>query len=197
MERRTFILALGATALAGCDEGVPTADRRTREPVYGTGVVKPSDPAPTYSPGPPASSYADMKLTDVRIQVNRGMGRPFQYGGFSPDHVHSVLASKLRSVINAANPGGTRAARAEVKLSSITIATKGGRKPAYDSVIIASATFFDVATGAQIGGRENLGAQASYRPAFLGGQDRVLSPQQELELITTHSVSALARKIYG
>jgi len=137
-----------------------------------------------------------MRIVGVDVVEKRGGGRPFIYAGFAPQKVHGVLGAKVQANLNAANPAGSRPTRAVVTLSAIKIAQKGGRKADYDSVIIAKADFIDVETGAKIG-EGRLGAQATYRPGFLGSQDKVLTPEQELQMITTHSAQVLAKQVFG
>ena len=183
MHRRGFILASGAVLVAGCDT--------TTTP---QAVPRPA-PVAASAAAAEVTGVQAMQIVDVNIVERRGGGRPFNYGGLDPQRVQGVLASKTKSALNRANPAGTRPTRADVTLSAIVIATKGGRQAAYDSVIIAKADFIDVATGQKVGtGR--FGAQATYRPAFLGGADKVLSPEQELELITTHSTNELAKQVF-
>jgi hypothetical protein len=185
MLRRTFLFTAAAGLMTGCQTT--------------------TQPAATLSTTPPklvpASSdkltVSGMKIVAVEVVLNPGMGRPFRYAGLPPAKVHETLARKVQAALNGANPSGIRPAKAVVKLSAVTIADATPNQKAYDSAILASARFYDQETGAKIGEGGALGAQATYRPSFLAGQDRVLSPEQELELITTHGATVLAKRIFG
>ncbi|PIE10315.1 MAG: hypothetical protein CSA70_11890 [Rhodobacterales bacterium] len=171
--RRAFLPHEAAALAGGCQSTVnPGVEGHWAKYATTTSPVA-NGSKPGFSPAP---GIADMRIDQVEIKVEPGMERLFRCVGFSPTQVHDLIGKKIKSALNGVNRWGRRNTKAIVRLYSITIATEGGRKAACDSVIIADAAFVDQETGQKIG-EGRLGAQSSYRPEVLGGEDRVLSPQ--------------------
>lgn len=191
--RNMFAMLLAMGVLAGCQ--TTTAPSQPAKDAANT-----SAPVTSTNTGSVASvseaTVAQAHVVDVEVVVNHKAIGVISFGDLNEAIFVERLDSKATRILGAANPGGAVKAKAVITVNSVIIASKNVRAKAYDSVIGAHAQLFDTATGLKIGGKFQLGLQATYRPALAGGRDRVLSPEQELELITTHSVTKLKENMY-
>ncbi|WP_458878255.1 hypothetical protein [Arenibacterium sp. CAU 1754] len=114
MERRSLLLSLGATLLAGCDTSTPATKRASREPVYGHGVVKPGgSDASALASGDAGTKTNDdggtsnLQVVDVSVDTSAIDGVE---GGreiaVPPAQIKTDLRNALLGTLRSANSGG-------------------------------------------------------------------------------------------
>lgn len=182
MKRRFFALGAGAMFVTGCQASS----------VQPAKVVGQSH---NTARSTAQAAQMDMTVVDVSVAFGSEFDRKSELAGVSRAQVERSIDSIFTQTLGAANPAGTRRARADITVFELLVA--GGASGSANTILFGAVKFHDVATGAEIGRARQLPSRAAFRATGFGGGAFVQAPREELASVVFYSARELAERIYG
>jgi hypothetical protein len=130
MERRIFLVGLGAAFLAGCEDGTSSTKRPSPEPVYGHGVFKPGSSDKTaLAPGDTGQQLADgrrgssLKVVEVSVDTSAIEGVQGRAISVPPAQIGADIRSTLLASLG--NNAGDRPVKVNLLVERVVLVSPG------------------------------------------------------------------------
>ena len=206
MERRGFILALGATVLAGCAEGTPSTKRPSREPVYGHGVYKPgssTDKTPL-APGDTGAQLSDgrrgssLKVVAVSVDTSAIEGVTGRNLSVQPAKIGADVRSTLLASLG--SNAGERPVEVKLLIESVALVSPG------QSVLVGGVStirgrmwIVDPKSGAVMMKPTAVSgtAKGGWAPGGLLGAALTKSPQEDYRATVAGFAADVTKRLFG
>lgn len=205
MERRDFILALGATALAGCDDGTASGKRPSPEPVYGHGVLKPEETGTSsLAPGDTGQQLSNgrrgssLKVVGVSVDTSAIEGVTGREISVAPAQIGADVRSTLMASLG--DSAGDRPVNVKLLIERVILVSPGQSMLVGGvSTITGTMWIVDEGTGAVLMKPTTVRgtAKGGWAPGGLIGVALTKSPQEDYRATVAGFAADVRKRLFG